>query len=320
MIGAHRCDHRAVDLDLVAVESFVAVTAHRHFGRAAAELGISVSAVTKRIQRLEADLGVPLIDRDSGGFLGLTPAGQRFIQVAPELLRAVRSARDAATGAPETTLRLAVPAGVGVVAPLLPAALATLELALRHTHPGVSLETVPTAFGDLTADLLSGAVDIVLTFGSSTEPEVVPTRLSEIHRVGMVSSRHPMAGRHSVDVAEFAQLPMLYNPKLPDEYMLPFVLADVRPLAEARLVPIDAENTAHVAQRILLGREVTVVPVALTANLPPELRRVGLHGLPATYYYAHRRRDDVRKPLLTAIELMADFTDSISRAALAPAR
>ncbi len=136
----------------------------------------------------------------------------------------------------------------------------------------------------------------------------------------MVSSRHPLALRQHVDVEEFARLPMLYNPALPDEYMLPYVLADVRPLSEARLVPIDAENTAVVAQRVLLGREVTVVPVALTANLPTELRRVGLRGAPATYYYAHHRRDDDRAPLLTAIELMADFTDSITRAALAPGR
>jgi DNA-binding transcriptional LysR family regulator len=309
-----------MDLELGAVQSFLAVTAHRHFGRAAAELAISVSAVTKRIQRLEADLGVPLIERDSGGFLGLTPAGQRFVQVAPELLRAVQTARQAAAGVPTATLRLAVPAGVGVVAPLLPAALATLELALRHTCPGVAVESVPTPFPRLTPALLSSEVDVVLTFGTSAEPDVTSTRLSQIHRVGLISARHPLAQRRTVEVEEFARLPMLHNPELPDGYMLPFVLADVRPLSEAELVPIDASTTAHVAQRILQGREVTVVPVALTANLPPELKRIGLRGVPPTYYYSHHRRDDPRPELHTAIELMAEFTDSISRAALAGGR
>ncbi|WP_328327723.1 LysR family transcriptional regulator [Kribbella sp. NBC_00382] len=306
-----------MEFELGAVESFVVVTAQRHFGRAAAELGISVSAVTKRIQRLEAVLGVPLIERDSGGFLGLTPAGRRFVQVAPELLRTAQTARFAAAGEPDSTLRLAVPAGVGVVAPLLPAALATLELALRHTHPGVAIESVPTAFPRLTPDLLGSEVDLVLTFGASAEPQVQSTRLSQTYRVGLISARHPLARRHAVAVEEFARLPMLLSPGLPDDYMLPFVLADVRPLDEATLVPIDASNTAHVAQRILLGREVTVVPVALTANLPPELKRIGLTGVPPTYYYSQHRRDDLRPELRTAIELMADFTDSISRAALA---
>jgi len=125
-----------------------------------------------------------------------------------------------------------------------------------------------------------------------------------------------LAFKRAVEVHEFARLPMIYSPDLPDEYMQPFILADVRPLEEATLVPISASNTAHVAQRILRGREVTVVPLALTANLPPELQRVGLIGVPASWYHAQRRGGDDRLPLLTAIELMSEFTESITRSAL----
>jgi DNA-binding transcriptional LysR family regulator len=305
-----------MDLDLTAVEAFIAVTDSRHFGRAADKLGVSVSALTKRIKRLEAAVGVPLIERDTGGYGGLTPAGRRFVPFAPQLLHAAQAAKTAATGAPIETLRLAVPAGVGVVAPLMPQALATLELALQHAHPGVGVESVPTAFPELTPALLAGDVDVVLTFGASLSPGVTSTRLSGIHRVGLVGATHPLAFRRAVDVHEFARQPMIYSPDLPDEYMQPFVLADVRPLEEATLVPINASNTAHVAQRILRGREVTVVPVALTANLPPELQVVGLIGVPASWYHAHRRLGDDRPALLTAIDLMIDFTDSITQSAL----
>lgn len=305
-----------MDLDLVGVGSFLEVTERRHFGQAAENLGISVSALTKRIQKLEASLGVPLIERDSGGFVGLTPAGRRFVQVAPHLVTTAQAARLAAAGHPHTTLRLAVPAGVGVVAPLLPSALATLELALQHAHPGVAIEHVPTPFTRLTETLLAGEVDVVLTFGASAKPEIESTRLSEILRVGLVGHTHPLAMKRSVDVREFAKLPMLYTPGLPEDYMAPFVLADVRPAAEADLRAVNASNTAHVAQRILQGREVTVVPVALTANLPPQLQRIGLDGCPTSWYHAQRRQGDDRPELLTAIDLLADFTDSISRAAL----
>ncbi len=305
-----------MDLDLTAVESFVVLNQQRHFGRAATGLGITVSALTKRIQRLETALGVPIVERDSGGYGGLTAAGRRFVEIAPELLRTVQTARLAAAGASTMTLRLGVPAGVGVVAPLLPAALATLELALRHAHPGVAVQSVPTPFPQLTSDLLIGDVDVVLTFGESSDPEVLATRLSQIHRVGLVGSSHPLAHAGSVDVAEFARLPMIYGRGLPAAYMHPFMLADVRPLSEAVLVPIDATSTAHVAQRVLQGREVTVVPLALTANLPAELRRIGLRGVPPTWYHAHRRRGDDRPELRTAVELMTDFSESITRAAL----
>ncbi len=305
-----------MDLDLTAVESFIAVADLRHFGRAAGRLGVSASALTKRIQRLEAAVGVPLIERDTGGYTGLTPAGRRFVQFAPQLLHAAQAAKTAASGASVETLRLAVPAGVGVVAPLMPRALATLELALQHAHPDVTIESVPTAFPELTPDLLAGDVDVVLTFGPSPSPDVISTRLSEIHRVGLVGVTHPLAFKQTVDVHEFARLPMIYSPDLPDEYMQPFILADVRPLEEATLVPINASNTAHVAQRILRGREVTVVPVALTGNLPPELQRVGLIGVPASWYHAHRRSGDDRPALLTAIDLMTEFTESITQSAL----
>lgn len=198
----------------------------------------------------------------------------------------------------------------------MPQALATLELALQHAHPGVGVESVPTAFRELTPALIAGEVDMVLTFGPSPSPDVTSTRLSEIHRVGLVGAAHPLAFRRAVEVHEFARLPMIYDPDLPDGYMQPFVLADVRPLEDATLIPISASNTAHVAQRILRGREATVVPLALTANLPPELQRVGLIGVPASWYHAHRRLGDDRTALLTAIDLMTDFTDSITQAAL----
>jgi DNA-binding transcriptional LysR family regulator len=305
-----------MDLDLTAVESFIAVADARHFGRAADNLGISASAVTKRIKRLEVAVGVPLIERDTAGYAGLTPAGRRFVQFAPELLRVAHTAKAAAASLAVDHLRLAVPAGVGVVAPLMPQALATMELALQHAHPGVGIETVPTAFRDLTPSLLAHDVDVVLTFGPSPSPDVTSTRLSEIHRVGLVGATHPLAWKHAVDVHEFARLPMIFDPDLPDEYMQPFILADVRPLEEATLVAIRASNTAHVAQRILHGREVTVVPVALTGNLPPELQRVGLIGVPASWYHAHRRIGDDRPALLTAIDLMTEFTESITRSAL----
>ena len=305
-----------MNLDLPSIRAFLAIVEHRHYGQAATELGITVSAVTKRIQRLEADLGVPLLERDSGGVVGLTPAGRRFLQFAPEVLRTAQAARLAVAEAPTTTLRVGVPAGVPVVAPLMPTALATLELALSHAHPGVGATLVPTLFPQLTSDLRAGRVDALLTFGESAAADIESTRLGELHRVGMVAATHPFAFRPRVDVREFAAQPMVYAPELPDDYMHPFVLADVRPLAEATLSALPASTTAQVAQRVLEGRAVTVVPAALTANLPPELKRVWLDGVPPCSYFAQRRRGDERPELSTLIDLLVAFTESITRAAV----
>ncbi|GAA4481444.1 LysR family transcriptional regulator [Microbacterium panaciterrae] len=295
--------------------AFLTVVRHRHFGHAAAELGVSISAVTKRVQRLEAELGIPLIERDSGGVIGLTPAGRRFLQFAPRVLEAAQAAQLAAVAEPATRLRVAVPAGVDAVAPLMPAALATLELALSHAYPGVGVVLAPTLFERLDPDLVSGAVDAVLTFGVSDVTGVTSTRLGELRRVGLVPTGHPYTYRRSVPVAEFARQPLLYTPELPPSYMDPFVLADVRPLAEAVLVRLPASRTSDVAGQLLTGPGITVIPAALAAALPSALKRVELDGVPACWYYMHHRSADARPELLAMVALFADFTETITRAA-----
>ena len=302
-------------MDIIALTAFLAVVRHRHFGHAAAELGVSISAVTKRVQRLEADLGIPLIERDSGGVIGLTAAGRRFLQFAPRVLEAAQAAQLAAVAEPAERLRVAFPAGVDAIAPLMPAALATLELALSHAHPGVGVVLVPTAFDRLDPDLTAGAVDAVLTFGVAEAAGVTSTRLGELRRVGLIPTGHPYTHRRRVPVAEFAQQPLLYSPELPPSYMDPFVLADVRPLAEASLVRLPASRTSDVAGQLLVGPGITVVPAALAAALPPALTWVELDGVPACWYYMHHRSADVRPELLAMIALFADFTEAITRAA-----
>jgi hypothetical protein len=85
-----------MDLDLMNVHSFVVLIEERHFGRAARRLYVTPSALTKRVQRLERQVGMLLVDRTSGGIAKITPAGERLAQHAPDLLAAAAAAIDAA--------------------------------------------------------------------------------------------------------------------------------------------------------------------------------------------------------------------------------
>jgi DNA-binding transcriptional LysR family regulator len=95
-----------VELDLGQVRAFVAVVDEGHFGRAAAALSISQQALSKRIARLEAELGVRLLTRGTGG-IALTEAGQRFLDPARRVLAAGELAM-AAARRDERPLRLDV--------------------------------------------------------------------------------------------------------------------------------------------------------------------------------------------------------------------
>jgi DNA-binding transcriptional LysR family regulator len=85
------------DLDLVVVRAFAATAETLHFGRAAERLNTSQQALSKRIARLEALLGVRLFEREGG--TRLTEAGERFLPAAHEVLAAGERAIAAAVGA-----------------------------------------------------------------------------------------------------------------------------------------------------------------------------------------------------------------------------
>ncbi|MBR7831832.1 LysR family transcriptional regulator [Actinospica durhamensis] len=85
-----------MDLDLAQVRAFLATADRLHFGQAAEDLSLSQQALSKRIARLEAELGLPLFLR-SRQTVELTEAGQRFLEPARQLVaagdRAVAAAR-----------------------------------------------------------------------------------------------------------------------------------------------------------------------------------------------------------------------------------
>jgi DNA-binding transcriptional LysR family regulator len=107
-----------------AIPVFVAVVENGGFSAAARTLGISKSAVSKRINRLEAHLGVRLLYRTTRK-LSLTEAGERYFEHAAEAMSAASQAEDAVTelqGEPQGQLRISSPMSFGRlhVAPMIP--------------------------------------------------------------------------------------------------------------------------------------------------------------------------------------------------------
>ena len=68
-------------MDLLDLKYLIALTECGHFGRAASQLGINTSTISRRIAKLEDHLGVPLFERARSG-TNPTAAGQAMIQKA----------------------------------------------------------------------------------------------------------------------------------------------------------------------------------------------------------------------------------------------
>ena len=77
------------DLDGMAV--FVAVANAKGFPAAARELGVSASAVSQAVRRLEAQLGITLLQRSTRS-VRLTEAGERLYAAVAPALADVRTA------------------------------------------------------------------------------------------------------------------------------------------------------------------------------------------------------------------------------------
>src|SRR3712207_2723466 len=134
--------------DLADLEAFAAVAVARRFRKAAAARGVSASALSEALRRLEARLGTRLLHRTTRSVTP-TEAGRRLLERLAPALREVAAALDAVERAgegPTGTLRLSVPTVVAVRArpPTLPRFLLA--------HPGITAEvTADDGFIDVLA-------------------------------------------------------------------------------------------------------------------------------------------------------------------------
>jgi LysR family glycine cleavage system transcriptional activator len=139
---------------LPSVRMFVELVEAGRLGPAAERLGVTDSAITHQIRKLEADLGVALFERD-GRYLRLTPAGREFhAEVAPALERiAVARARLRGEERQEVVVTLA---------PSLARAWFLHKVAAFETAlPGVKLRLVPVT---RLVDLERERVDLAIRY------------------------------------------------------------------------------------------------------------------------------------------------------------
>jgi DNA-binding transcriptional LysR family regulator len=142
-------------LDPDLLRTFLIVADAGSLARAAAAVGRSPSAVTAQMQRLEAQLGEPLL-APAGRGRALTPAGQDLVGHARRILAAHRDAWMALKGA-RADGRIAL--GISQdFADGLPALLRTFA----KTHPRVRIELRVGRSHELTAEFGVGALDLLI--------------------------------------------------------------------------------------------------------------------------------------------------------------
>jgi DNA-binding transcriptional LysR family regulator len=159
--------HGALD----GVEAFLSVAHHRSFRRAAAELGVTPSAISQAIRALEARVGAALFIRTTRS-VGLTEAGERFLARArpafEELVAASGAARELGQR-PTGLLRLTVPRSV------VPILLEPLIASFCRAFPEIEVEL---AASEELVDLAAEGFDAGIRLGQFIAPDMIAVRLT----------------------------------------------------------------------------------------------------------------------------------------------
>jgi DNA-binding transcriptional LysR family regulator len=169
--------HGALD----GVEAFLSVARRKSFRRAAADLGVTPSAISQAVRALEARIGAPLFTRTTRS-VGLTEAGERFLARArpafEELVAAAEAARDLGSR-PAGLLRLAVPRAV------VPLILQPMIASFCEAYPDIELEI---AASEELVDIAQQGFDAGIRLGQIIAADMTIVRLTPPFRFVVVGS------------------------------------------------------------------------------------------------------------------------------------
>jgi len=189
-------------MDLRQLRQFVAVAEERSFRRAADRLHVSQPPLSIAVQKLEADVGVTLLDRNRH-HVRLTVAGEAFLREAKRTLAhaqlSIEIAQKAGAGK-LGTLRLSfVPsAALNVVPDLL--------RAFRQDYPDVTLVLTSDTTSQQKASLLSGATDVGIVVPPLHDAVGFRVdRFCDQELMLAVPRSHPLASQKRVQLRDLAQ-------------------------------------------------------------------------------------------------------------------
>ncbi len=200
-------------MELRHLRYFLAVAEHRHFGRAAASLGIKQPPLSQQIKSLETELGVQLLTRSAQGS-EVTAAGEVFAHHARAALASAEAGRTEAQ-------RAARGESGRVIVGFLPSAFDyLLPRVLRpfaERRPAVEIAVVEyLRTADQVGALTRGEVDVAIgrpmiaSFGPDDALRALPLVNDQVHVV--VPRGHPVARRSHVEPIQLRSEQFILTP------------------------------------------------------------------------------------------------------------
>lgn len=182
------------------LQLFLHLAASGHYGRTSAACHVSQSALSRTISRLEADVGVRLLDRDRRG-AALTEEGVRFRTVAQRIVSLWESLASGDNGGDTASVSGTVSLYCSVTASqtLLPDILTRV----RSTHPELRIDLQTGYAADALTKLDDGSAQLTVAPMPVRVPRhLLVTTLATTRLVPVASPDAAGAGRRRIDWSE----------------------------------------------------------------------------------------------------------------------
>jgi DNA-binding transcriptional LysR family regulator len=244
-------------MELRHLRYFVAVAEELHFRRAAERLHVAQPAVSEQVRKLEAELGVRLLDRDHRS-VSLTDAGAAMLDEARQVLvqaevaqRAARQAGDRAAG----RLR------VGYLPDALPLSVPRLLRRFSIMAPAVRISFATGGARHLLEGVRAGRLDVALTCLPAPVSGLRVVRIGEERAVAALPEGHPCSGEAEISLGGLERTPLVQlgrpiNPAFYDAVLGACAAAGIAPA----LVEIDTPAIEQVLLAVAAGAGFALLP------------------------------------------------------------
>lgn len=260
-------------IDFDGIQAFVLVAETGGFGKAAAQLHLTQTALTRRIQKLEAYLAVRLLDRTTRS-VQMTAVGREFL---PQARRLVSETTFAVGRLKDMSRR-----GIGsiTIASVPTMANHTLPAVIREyakLYPGNRIRIIESNAADVGRTVLHDQAEFGITIQLERNPELIEEAILREPFVFFCRDEHPLSRQKSVTWKDLAQADLIMVGGLSGNR----ALLDHQ-LARNRLSLTGAYEVEHLSTAMAMvaaGVGSAILPVStMQEGSYPRVRRVPLTG------------------------------------------
>jgi DNA-binding transcriptional LysR family regulator len=245
---------------------FAVVAQEQHFQRAAEKLRITQSALSRRIQLLEEELGVKLFERLARG-IRLTPAGESFYndvcKVQLDLEQAKTRARNISLGQLGRVNVAVAPSAVSH--PIV----AQMFKMLRERHPAVQINMKMIYSEEQILALQSQRVDVGILYGLTSEKWLTYTPIAADRLSIAIPADHPLAKKRHLRLKDLDNQPMIWPTRSHSPHLHDRLLSTMYNRGISPRVEVEVHSTESTISIVAMGVALGFISQTL-AHLAPD--------------------------------------------------